>query len=121
MARDKAADARRNRKAMERRWRLSTTTRKRKKSDSCYIATAVYGNYDCPEVWTLRRFRDYYLAKSVLGRAFIKIYYFISPKFIKIFGKTRWFNTFFRDRLDVMVKRLNQRGYSSEKYEDIHE
>ena len=22
----------------------------------CYVATAVYGSYDCPEVWTLRRF-----------------------------------------------------------------
>lgn len=25
----------------------------------CYVATCVYGSYDCPEVWTLRRFRDY--------------------------------------------------------------
>ena len=24
----------------------------------CYVATAVYGSYDCPEVWTLRRYRD---------------------------------------------------------------
>ncbi|MDR0918559.1 MAG: hypothetical protein LBM93_04840 [Oscillospiraceae bacterium] len=31
-------------------------------SGRCYIATAVYGSYDCPEVWTLRRFRDYILA-----------------------------------------------------------
>lgn len=28
------------------------------KSKACYIATSVYGSYDCPEVWTLRRFRD---------------------------------------------------------------
>ena len=27
-------------------------------SGPCYVATAVYGSYDCPEVWTLRRFRD---------------------------------------------------------------
>ena len=28
-------------------------------SDSgCYIATCVYGSYDCPQVQTLRRFRD---------------------------------------------------------------
>ncbi|AZA83149.1 hypothetical protein C1637_19580 [Chryseobacterium lactis] len=25
---------------------------------ACYIATAVYGSYDCSEVWILRRFRD---------------------------------------------------------------
>ena len=24
-------------------------------SGGCYVATAVYGSYDCPEVWTLRR------------------------------------------------------------------
>ena len=37
-------------------------------SDGCYIATSVYGSYDCPEVWTLRRFRDEYLKGSVFGR-----------------------------------------------------
>ena len=41
-------------------------------SDGCYIATAVYGSYDCPEVWTLRRFRDEVLRESVLGRLFIR-------------------------------------------------
>ena len=25
-------------------------------SGGCYVATAVYGSYDCPQVWTLRRF-----------------------------------------------------------------
>ena len=36
-------------------------------SGGCYVATAVYGSYDCPEVWTLRRYRDLYLAKSLLA------------------------------------------------------
>lgn len=36
----------------------------------CYVATAVYGSYDCPQVWTLRRFRDYTLAETWYGRAF---------------------------------------------------
>ena len=27
------------------------------KIGACYIATAVYGSYDCPQVWVLRRFR----------------------------------------------------------------
>lgn len=34
----------------------------------CYVATAVYGSYDCPEVWTLRRFRDERLAQTWNGR-----------------------------------------------------
>ena len=25
----------------------------------CYVATCIYGSYDCPQVWTLRRYRDY--------------------------------------------------------------
>ncbi|NLX93020.1 MAG: hypothetical protein GXZ02_03995, partial [Clostridiales bacterium] len=37
----------------------------------CYVATAVYGSYDCPQVWTLRRYRDYTLAETWYGRAFI--------------------------------------------------
>ncbi len=45
----------------------------------CYIATAVYGSYTCDEVMQLRRFRDEYLAKHALGRAFIRFYYAVSP------------------------------------------
>ncbi|BCN30374.1 hypothetical protein bsdtb5_16690 [Anaeromicropila herbilytica] len=37
------------------------------KKGKCYIVTAVYGSYDYPQVWTLRRFRDFYLAKSWYG------------------------------------------------------
>ena len=47
---------------------------KRQSANGCYVATAVYGSYDCPEVWTLRRYRDNTLAKSWYGRIFIKIY-----------------------------------------------
>ena len=61
------------------------------KSGGCYVATAVYGSYDCPEVWTLRRYRDYTLAETWYGRAFIHTYYAISPSLVKWFGKTEWF------------------------------
>jgi hypothetical protein len=47
----------------------------------CYIATAVYGNYNAPEVLTLRNFRDKKLMPTVIGRSFVKIYYAISPTF----------------------------------------
>ena len=43
-------------------------------SGCCYVATAVYGTYDCPKVWTLRRFRDYDLAETWYGRAFVHIF-----------------------------------------------
>lgn len=52
----------------------------------CYIATCVYGSYDCPQVWILRRFRNYILDKTWYGRVFVKSYYMVSPILVKRFG-----------------------------------
>ena len=87
-------------------------------SEGCYIATCVYGSYDCPEVWTLRRYRDFNLAKTWYGRAFIRIYYAISPTVVRILGKTNLFKIFWRKRLDRMIKRLKTIGYESTPYND---
>lgn len=83
------------------------------------MAIAVYGSYDCPEVWTLRRFRDYTLAKTWDGRAFIKVYYKVSPSIVKWFGHTEWFNRMWRVILDHMVCNLQNRGVEKTPYEDI--
>lgn len=87
-------------------------------SGGCYIATAVYGSYDCPQVWTLRRFRDFKLTKSIYGRAFIKLYYAVSPTLVRWFGKTTWFNRLWRCRLDKMVEHLHENGYADTPYND---
>lgn len=87
-------------------------------SEHCYIATAVYGSYDCPQVWTLRRYRDMSLAKNFYGRAFIKIYYALSPTAIKLFGKTKWFQHFWKKKLDRMVYKLNRLGFEDTPYND---
>ncbi len=84
----------------------------------CYVATAVYGSYDCPEVWTLRRFRDYSLAKNWFGRLFIALYYLFSPTVVKCFGHANWFNKLWRPRLDRFVTKLNNRGYANTPYKD---
>lgn len=84
----------------------------------CYIATAVYGSYDCPEVWTLRRYRDGALSKNAFGRAFIRCYYAVSPTVVRLFGKTAWFNKFFKAKLDKLVARLQSEGYESTPYRD---
>jgi predicted Zn finger-like uncharacterized protein len=84
----------------------------------CFIATAVYGSYDCPEVWTLRRFRDYSLGKNWYGRLFVEMYYAVSPKLVKHFGHTRMFQLFWRKNLDKLVKKLNRQGISSTPYVD---
>lgn len=89
-------------------------------TSGCYVATAVYGSYDCPQVWTLRRFRDYTLAETWYGRAFIHTYYAISPTLVKWFGHTAWFRKMWKSKLDRMVARLNASGVADTPYEDRH-
>jgi len=88
------------------------------KKGSCYIASCVYGSYDCPEVYTLRRFRDNTLARFYLGRQFIRVYYATSPKFVNLFGKRQWFNTLFRPILNKLVRILKKWGYECTPYQD---
>lgn len=87
-------------------------------SGGCYVATAVYGSYDCPEVWVLRRFRDSFLTQNWCGRMFIKIYYTISPILVKWFGKTQWFNQFGKRQLDKLVAKLKMNGFEDSPYND---
>ena len=84
----------------------------------CYVATCVYGSYDCPEVWTLRRFRDYTLDKTWYGRAFIKTYYATSPTIVKLFGDYSLFKNIFKKPLDKMVYKLKSAGYEDTPYND---
>ena len=95
-----------------------TYTPKAESKSGCYIATCAYGSYDCPQVWTLRRFRDQLLAKSTGGRAAIRLYYTISPKIVKCFGQNRLFTKTARALLDVLVNKLKRCGFSSLPYED---
>jgi hypothetical protein len=88
------------------------------KTGGCYIATSVYGSYDCPQVWTLRRYRDCTLAESWFGRAFIHVYYTISPTLVKWFGQKMWFNKFWHGILDCKIKNLQKNGIKDSPYDD---
>lgn len=92
--------------------------KKRKKKKGCYIATCVYGSYDCPEVWILRRFRDYTLDKTWYGKLFITLYYTCSPTIVRLFGNKEWFRAFCCKKLDIIVSNLKQKGISDTKYVD---
>ena len=67
-----------------------------KKIGGCFIATACYGTDTAPEVLTLRDFRDSVLLSSKIGRAFVKIYYLLSPPIAKIIASHYIFRSIVR-------------------------
>lgn len=87
-------------------------------NEGCYVATCVYGSYDCPPVWTLRRYRDFWLAKTLYGRLFISFYYAVSPALVKQFGKKKWFIKLWKTKLDKTVRLLNEKGIEDTPYHD---
>jgi tetratricopeptide (TPR) repeat protein len=95
------------------------TNKSPRKNGGCYVATCVYGSYDCPEVWTLRRYRDGYLSNSWLGRLFIRIYYAVSPKIVESIGDRKWFNRLCKPVIDSIVRTLHNNGVDSSPYLDM--
>lgn len=75
------------------------------KKEGCFIATAVYGDYNHPKVINLRIFRDEYLKKTWGGRIFIKIYYKTSPnvaEFIKRYPPILKIVRFLIDKISIV-------------------
>ena len=97
---------------------VSATFVEKPAQQGCYIATSVYGSYDAPEVWTLRRFRDDVLGQTWYGRLFIKAYYATSPTLVRLFGDAEWFQNFWREKLDGLVQNLQDDGFESTPYQD---
>lgn len=80
-----------------------------KPAGACYIATAVYGSYDAPQVLSLRRFRDERLAASAPGRAFVRWYYAVSPSLVNHFAGASLPNRVARVVLEALVRTLEKR------------
>ncbi|MGN0030208.1 MAG: CFI-box-CTERM domain-containing protein [Marinilabiliaceae bacterium] len=78
----------------------------------CYIATMAYGSYDHPQVMALRWYRDNVLQNSMLGRAFVKAYYFFSPKLVVLLKVHEGVNCVIRKVLDRLVRRIEKRKSS---------
>jgi hypothetical protein len=77
-----------------------------KKSEGCYIATMVYGDYDHSQVIVLRRFRDDKLLTNIPGRIFVKLYYWTSPKLVKILQNHKFINIVIRNILDGFISMI---------------
>jgi len=78
------------------------------KKSGCFIATAVYGEYDSPEVLILRKFRDDNLLKSYCGRVIVRLYYFIGSKIAKKIEPKATVARFIRILLDRVVAIIKQ-------------
>lgn len=69
----------------------------------CYIATMAYGSYDAPKVLILRKFRDEWLDKTILGRRFIGWYYRTSPGFVERHQSKIWLHRTIRCALNILT------------------
>lgn len=74
-----------------------------------YIATAIYGSYDSPEVLVLRNFRDNYFEKRKGGRIFVGIYYKYSPALVRKMGAHRTINFITKFVSDKLVSYLSKK------------
>lgn len=78
-------------------------------NSGCFIATAVYGNENAPEVQTLRDFRDNVLQKSPAGNAVVNFYYSGAGKRTADFIKEKLPSSipFIRKGLDFLVDKYS--------------
>lgn len=74
--------------------------------NGCFIATAVYGSYDCAEVLALRRFRDSKMMNNMLGRSIVAIYYKIGPLIAEKIKQDGIISKTLRILLDKMIRRV---------------
>jgi len=85
----------------------------------CYIATYAYGGYDCPQLWTFRRYRDTKLIQTTFGRFIVQIYYTLSSFMVNIIGDNTIIKYMLRAVLERMVNELQKRGYENTPYTDV--
>ena len=80
--------------------------------EDCFVATAVYGDKNAPQVQTLRQFKDEILMQNEMGRAFVSFYYSGAGKKTANFVREHLPSTLplIRKGLDCLVDR-----YSAQK------
>lgn len=79
------------------------------KPGSCFVATAVYGDYEHNAVRVLRRFRDARLNQSSSGRFFIRVYYRVGPAMGRVVVRYGSLRKIARLALDWIVAILAKR------------
>lgn len=62
---------------------------KEERSKACFIATAAYGTPFAKEIDVLRDWRDKSLKTNFLGKAFVNIYYTLSPPIARFIARRK--------------------------------
>jgi HEAT repeat protein len=84
-------------------------TGERPKVSGCFIATACYGDINCPQVNVLRQYRDEEMLTNVIGRILVSIYYAVSPPIAEwLKSKPRLASALRKKVLDKIAKRLSK-------------
>lgn len=89
-----------NRLKIIQNYTINTNTRI--EDSKCYIATYVYG-FESQEVYFLRKFRDELLLEKFNLDFIVKLYYYLSPKIIDIFGENKIFRYFCKMFIDFLI------------------
>ncbi|MCH5600456.1 CFI-box-CTERM domain-containing protein [Niabella ginsengisoli] len=80
-----------------------------KKREGCFIATVCYGDYNAAEVLALRRYRDEVMLKTAMGKAFVRLYYAVSPALASVIERSAFLKTNIRNYiLRPLVKELQR-------------
>ncbi len=95
--------------AHKERLSFDTLTKNPEGNDNCYIATLVYEDSDHPKVNTLRKYRNEILSHSLIGRLFIKFYYFSAPKLIPVLEPLPVVQKKIKKALDVFTTKLERK------------
>ncbi|AXK67973.1 CFI-box-CTERM domain-containing protein [Burkholderia sp. IDO3] len=82
-----------------------------KRFGMCFIASAVYGDYDAPEVLALRGFRDNVLRTTKPGRWAIRTYYRVSPPLARFLHAHPKLAQRIKPVLDVVVRSVRRRPH----------
>jgi hypothetical protein len=77
-----------------------------KKSEGCFIATAIYGDKNEPQVQLLRIWRDEVLHTTPLGRCLSKLYYFVGPHLAWFVERGLLPSRFIKSLLDRFVEKI---------------
>ena len=70
----------------------------------CLIATAVYEDFNAPQVKVLRKFRDESLLQSAIGRFFVRLYYRFSPPLADFVRRHRFLKPVFKPPIELLIR-----------------